>query len=81
MQLLDRLLLGEEGSGLAKALAGGAADVLEGILEETDQLAESHRFPEGGPVRPEEALQGPLVSARRGWTPATWSRPMNSPAP
>ena len=47
MQLLDRLLLGEEGSGLAKALAGGAADVLEGILEETDQLAESHRFPEG----------------------------------
>ena len=47
MQLLDRLLLGEEGSGLAKALAGGAADVLEGILEETDQLAESHRFPAG----------------------------------
>ncbi len=28
-------------------LAGGAADGLEGFLEETDQLAESRRFPEG----------------------------------
>jgi hypothetical protein len=37
----------KRGSGLAKALAGGAADALEGFLEETDQLAESHRFPEG----------------------------------
>ncbi len=44
-RLLDRLLLDEEGaSGLARA---GAADALEGFLEEADRLAESHRFPEG----------------------------------
>jgi hypothetical protein len=43
-RLLDGLLLGGEGrSGLARA---GAAEALEGFLEEADQLAESHRFPE-----------------------------------
>jgi hypothetical protein len=44
-RLLDGLILGEEGgSGLARA---GAADALEGFLEEADRLAESHCFPEG----------------------------------
>lgn len=42
-RMLDGLLLGGEG-GLARA---GAADALEGFLEEADRLAESHRFPEG----------------------------------
>jgi hypothetical protein len=49
-RLLDGLLLdGEGGSGLlAGALAGrGAAEAVEGFLEEADRLAESHRFPEG----------------------------------
>ena len=44
-RLLDGLLLGGEGgSGLAKA---GAAEALEGFLEEADRLAGSHVFPEG----------------------------------
>lgn len=42
-RMLDGLLLGGEG-GLAGT---GASDALEGFLEETDRLAESHRFPEG----------------------------------
>jgi hypothetical protein len=44
-RMLDRLLLdGEEGSGLSGA---GAAEALEGFLEEANRLAESHSFPEG----------------------------------
>ena len=44
-RMLDGLLLaGEGGRGLAGA---GAAEALEGFLEEADRLAESHRFPEG----------------------------------
>ena len=44
-RMLDGLLLdGGERSGLAGA---GAAEALEGFLEETDRLAGSHRFPEG----------------------------------
>ena len=44
-RMLDGLLLdGEGGGGLAGA---GAAEALEGFLEEADRLAESHRFPEG----------------------------------
>lgn len=42
-RLLDGLLGGEGRSGLARA---GAAEALESFLEEADQLAESHRFPE-----------------------------------
>ena len=41
-RMLDGLLLDEEGGGgLAVA---GAAEALEGFLEEADRLAESHRF-------------------------------------
>jgi hypothetical protein len=44
-RMLDGLLLdGPVGSGLAGA---GAAEALEGFLEEADRLAESHGFPEG----------------------------------
>ena len=44
-RMLDGLLLdGEGGGGLAGAVA---AEALEGFLKEADQLAESHRFPEG----------------------------------
>lgn len=45
-RMLDGLLLGGEGwTGL---LAGaGAAEALEGFLEDADRLAESHGFPEG----------------------------------
>ena len=44
-RMLDGLLLdGDGGSGLARA---GAVRALEGFLEGTDLLAESHRFPEG----------------------------------
>ena len=44
-RMLDGLLLdGKGGRGLAGA---GAAEALEGFLEEADRLAESHRFPEG----------------------------------
>jgi hypothetical protein len=44
-RMLDRLLLdGEGGSGLSGA---GAAEALEGFLEEANRLAESHSFPEG----------------------------------
>ena len=44
-RMLDGLLLdGPVGSGLAGA---GAAEALEGFLEEADRLAESHSFPEG----------------------------------
>lgn len=44
-RMLDGLLLdGEGGSGHAGA---GAAEALEGFLEEADRLAESHGFPEG----------------------------------
>jgi hypothetical protein len=44
-RILDGLLLdGEAGRGLAGA---GAAEALEGILEEADRLAESHRFQRG----------------------------------
>ena len=44
-RMLDGLLLdGEGGRGLAGA---GAAEALEGFLEEADRLAESHRFPRG----------------------------------
>ena len=44
-RMLDGLLIGGEGGG---GLAGaGAADALEGFLEEADRQAESHRFPEG----------------------------------
>ncbi len=49
-RLLDGLLLdGEGGSGLlAGAITGrGAAEALEGFLEEADRLAKSHLFPEG----------------------------------
>jgi hypothetical protein len=43
--LLDGLLLDREGGrGVAGA---GAAEALEGFLEEADRLAESHRFSEG----------------------------------
>ena len=43
--MLDVLLLEVEvGRGLAR---GGAAEALEGLLEEADRLAYSHRFPEG----------------------------------
>ena len=43
-RMLDRLLLvGEEGSGLSRT---GAAEALEGFLEEADRLAEYHSFPE-----------------------------------
>jgi hypothetical protein len=39
------VLLDEKGGG---GLAGaGAAEALEGFLEEANRLAESHRFPEG----------------------------------
>jgi hypothetical protein len=44
-RMLDGLLLdGEGGSGLAGV---GAAEALEGFLEEADRLAEFHRFPAG----------------------------------
>ena len=44
-RLLDGLLLDREGGrGVAGA---GAAEALEGFLEEADRLAESHRFSEG----------------------------------
>jgi len=44
-RLLDGLLLdGPVGGGLAGT---GAAEALEGFLEEADRLAESHNFPEG----------------------------------
>ncbi len=44
-RMLDGLLLdGKGGRGLAGA---GAAEALEGFLQEADRLAESHRFPEG----------------------------------
>jgi hypothetical protein len=44
-RMLDGLLLdGEGGRGLAGA---GAAEALEGFLEEADRLAESHRFQRG----------------------------------
>ena len=44
-RMLDGLLLdGEGGKGLSGA---GAAEALEGFLDEADRLAESHRFPEG----------------------------------
>jgi hypothetical protein len=44
-RMLDGLLLeGEGGRGLAVA---GAAEALEGFLEEADRLAESHRFQRG----------------------------------
>ncbi len=43
-RLLDGLLGGEGGTGLARV---GAAEALEGLLVEADRLAESHRFPEG----------------------------------
>ena len=44
-RMLDGLLLDAEGGrGLARA---GAAEALEGFLEEADRLAESHRFSEG----------------------------------
>ncbi|MGI8859470.1 MAG: CopG family transcriptional regulator [Rubrobacteraceae bacterium] len=44
-RMLDGLLLdGEGGSGLARA---GAAEALESFLAEAEQLAGSHRFPEG----------------------------------
>jgi hypothetical protein len=44
-RMLDGLLLdGEGGRGLAGA---GAAEALEGLLEEADRLAESHRFQRG----------------------------------
>ena len=44
-RMLDGLLLDEEGGGrLARA---GAAEALEGFLEEAERLAQSHRFPEG----------------------------------
>ena len=42
-RMLDGLLLDGE-RGLAGA---GAAEALEGFLEEANRLAESHRFPEG----------------------------------
>jgi hypothetical protein len=43
--MLDGLLLDGEGGG---GLAGvGAAEALDGFLEEADRLAESHRFPAG----------------------------------
>jgi hypothetical protein len=44
-RMLDGLLLNGEGErGLAGA---GAAEALEGFLEEADRLAESHRFQRG----------------------------------
>ena len=44
-RMLDRMLLdGEGGSGLSGA---GAAEALEGFLEEANRLVESHSFPEG----------------------------------
>jgi hypothetical protein len=44
-RMLDGLLLdGEGGRGLAGT---GAAEALEGFLEEADRLAESHRFQRG----------------------------------
>jgi hypothetical protein len=44
-RMLDGLLLdGEGGRGLAGA---GAAEALEGFLEEADRLAESHRLQRG----------------------------------
>jgi hypothetical protein len=44
-RMLDGLLLDGAGGG---GLAGdGAAEALEGFLEEADRLAESHGFPEG----------------------------------
>jgi len=44
-RMLDGLLLDEDGGrGLAWA---GAAEALEGFLEEADRLAESHRFQRG----------------------------------
>ncbi len=44
-RMLDGLLLdGKGGRGLAGA---GAAEALEGFLEEADRLAESHRFQRG----------------------------------
>jgi hypothetical protein len=44
-RMLDGLLLDGEGErGLAGA---GAAEALEGFLEEADRLADAHRFPEG----------------------------------
>ena len=44
-RMLDGLLLdGEGGGGLAGA---GAAEALEGFLEEADRLAESHHFQRG----------------------------------
>ena len=44
-RMLDGLLLeGEGGRGLARS---GAAEALEGFLQEADRLSEAHRFPEG----------------------------------
>jgi hypothetical protein len=44
-RMLDGLLLsGEGGRGL---VVTGAAEALEGFLEEADRLAESHRFQRG----------------------------------
>jgi hypothetical protein len=44
-RMLDELLLDGEGRG---GLVGvGAAEALDGFLEEADRLAESHRFPAG----------------------------------
>ena len=44
-RMLDGLLLdGKGGRGLARA---GAAEALEGFLEEADRLAESHHFQRG----------------------------------
>jgi hypothetical protein len=44
-RMLDGLLIGGEGGG---GLAGaGAAEALEGFLEEAARLAESHRFHRG----------------------------------
>ena len=44
-RMLDGLLLDAVGGG--GLAAAGAAEALEGFLEEADRLAESHRFPEG----------------------------------
>jgi len=43
-RVLDDLLL--EGEGGTRLAGAGATEALEGFLEEADQLAEAHHFPE-----------------------------------
>ena len=44
-RMLDGSLL--DGGGGRRLAGTGAAEALEGFLEEADRLAQSHRFPEG----------------------------------